>query len=100
MSFLCGVGEQFSVTDLYRNAISFNGHNFLRTAFKIRLEGRRVPAYYCRCGEMSVRDDTSGNFIRLTSGDASREIGLCRITEKARADSARAFAIIISTRPS
>lgn len=46
--FLCGLGEQFSVTDLYRNAIAFSGHRFTRTTFKTRQNGARAPLFYCR----------------------------------------------------
>jgi hypothetical protein len=77
MRFLCGVGEQFSVTDLYRNAIAFSGHRFLRTAFKIRRNGGRAPVYYCRCGEMAVRDDSTGDFVGLTPDAPSRQIRVC-----------------------
>jgi hypothetical protein len=81
MSFLCGVGEQFSVTDLYRNAIAFSGHRFLRTAFKIQREGERVCVYYCRCGGMAVRDDSTGDFVGLTPDASSRQIGVCRLVK-------------------
>jgi hypothetical protein len=81
MSFLCGVGEQFSVTDLYRNAIAFSGHRFLRTAFKIQREGERVCVYYCRCGGMAVRDDSTGDFVELRSDASSRQIGVCRLAK-------------------
>jgi hypothetical protein len=80
MRFLCGVGEQFSVTDLYRNAIAFNGHRFHRTAFKIQRNGGRASVYYCRCGEMAVRDDSTGDFVSLTPDAPSRQVSVCRLT--------------------
>jgi hypothetical protein len=79
--FLCGVGEQFSVTDLYRNAITFSGHRFLRTAFKIQRNRARAPVYYCRCGEMAVRDDSTGDFAGLTPNASSPQIRVCRLTK-------------------
>jgi hypothetical protein len=83
MSFLCGVGEQFSVTDLYRNAIAFSGHRFLRTAFKIQRDGGRVSVYYYRCGEMAVRDASTGDFVALTSDASSRQVGVCPLVKNA-----------------
>lgn len=59
MRLLCGFAEQFSATDLYRNATSFSRHRFLRTAFKIQREAKRSPIHYCRCGELAVQDDST-----------------------------------------
>jgi hypothetical protein len=75
--FLCGLGEQFSVADLYRNAIAFSGHRFLRTVFKTRRDGKRAPLYYCRCGEIAVQDDFTGEFVGLTREGSNRPIGIC-----------------------
>ncbi len=75
--FLCGLGEQFSVADLYRNAIAFSGHRFIRTTFKTRQNGARAPFYYCRCGEIALRDDFSEDFVGLTPDGANRRIGIC-----------------------
>jgi hypothetical protein len=55
MRLLCGFAEQFSATDLYRNATSFRSHRFLRTAFKIQREAERSPIHYCRCGELAFK---------------------------------------------
>jgi hypothetical protein len=41
--FLCGLGTQFSVADLYRNAIAFSGHRFIPTVFKNRKWRTRAP---------------------------------------------------------
>jgi hypothetical protein len=81
IGFLCGLGEQFSVADLYRNAIAFSGHRFLRTVFKTRRNGRRAPLYYCRCGEIAVQDDFSKDFVGLTSDGSTRRIGICSIAK-------------------
>ena len=75
--FLCGLGEQFSVADLYRNAITFSGHRFLRTVFMTRRNGARAPLYYCRCGEIAVQDDCSEDFVGLTPDGSNRRIGIC-----------------------
>jgi hypothetical protein len=77
--FLCGVGEQFSPTDLYRNAIKFNGHRFIRTTFKTRQNGTREPLYYCRCGEIALRDEFTEEFVGLTRDDSNRRIGVCAL---------------------
>ena len=75
--FLCGVGEQFSVTDLYRNSITLSGHRFLRTAFKIQRNGAHAPLYYCRCGEIALRDKFTEDFVGLTRDGSNRQIGIC-----------------------
>ena len=80
MRLLCGFAEQFSATDLYRNATSFRSHRFLRTAFKIQREAKRSPIHYCRCGELAVQDDSTGNFVGLAS-DRVRQIPLCKLTQ-------------------
>jgi hypothetical protein len=75
--FLCGLGEQFSVADLYRNAIAFSGHRFIRTTFKARQNRGRIPLYYCRCGEIALRDEFSEDFVGLTPDGSNRPIGIC-----------------------
>jgi hypothetical protein len=82
MRFLCGMGEQFCVTDLYRNANSFKGHRFLRTTFRIQRDTPRWPIYYCRCGELAVPDDSGGNFVGLAPAGPSRHITVCKLTER------------------
>ena len=79
--FLCGLGEQFSVADLYRNAIAFNGHRFIRTTFKTRRNGARAPLYYCRCGEIVLQDDFSKDFVGLAPRGSSRQIGTCSLNK-------------------
>jgi len=74
--FLCGLGEQFSVADLYRNAIPFSGHRFIRTTFRTRKNGARVTLYYCRCGEIALRDDFTEDFVGLTPDGSNRRIGI------------------------
>jgi len=74
MRLLGGFAEQFSATDLYRNATSFRSHRFLRTAFKIQLEAERSPIHYCRCGELAVQDDSTRNFVGLAPHDFGRHI--------------------------
>jgi hypothetical protein len=81
MRFLCRIVEQFSATDLYRNAIAFRGHRFLRTAFTIQRYGGRASVYYCACGEMSVRDESTGDFVGFTSDASGCQIGPCRPTK-------------------
>jgi hypothetical protein len=83
MRFLCGVGKQFSATDLDRSAIACSGHRFLRTVFKIRRNGGRTSIYYCPCGEMAVRDESTGDFMGLTSDASDCEIKPCRLTKLA-----------------
>jgi hypothetical protein len=75
--FLCGLGEQFSITDLCRNAIAFSGHRFIRTTFKTRQNGVRAPLYYCRCGEIALRDEFTEDFVGLTRDGSNRRIGIC-----------------------
>jgi hypothetical protein len=81
MKFLCRVGEQFSATDLYRNAIAFRGHRFLCMAFRIQRNGGRASVYYCSCGEMSVRDESTGDFVGLTSDASVVRLASCRLTK-------------------
>jgi hypothetical protein len=80
--FLCGLGEQFSIADLYRDAIAFSGHRFIRTTFKARQNGGRVPLYYCRCGEIALRDEFSEDFVGLTRDDSNRPIGICALAKR------------------
>ena len=79
--FLCGLGEQFSVTDLYRNAIAFGGHRFIRTTFKTRRNGARAPLYYCRCGEIAVRDEFTEDFVGPPPDGSNRQIGNCALAK-------------------
>jgi hypothetical protein len=79
--FLCGVGAQFSVTDLYRNALVFSGHRFIPTTFKTRRNGKRAPFYYCRCGEITLRDEFSEDFVGLTPDGSTRRIGYCGLAK-------------------
>jgi hypothetical protein len=76
---LCGFAEQFSVSDLYRNAASFRNHRFLRTGFNIQQVAERTSIYYCRCGELAVRDGSTGNFISLAPGGVSQKITVCKL---------------------
>jgi hypothetical protein len=78
--FLCTFGSQFSISDLHRNAIHFNGHHFLLTIFKIKCSNEaRVPLYYCRCGEVAVQDEVTRNFVGLTGDNSHREGGSCSL---------------------
>ena len=79
--FLCGLGEQFSITDLYRNAIAFSGHRFIRTTFKTRQNGARAPLYYCRCGEIALRDEFTQDFVGPTRDGSNRRIGICALAK-------------------
>ena len=79
--FLCGLGAQFSVSDLYRNAIAFSGHRFLLTVFGTRRNGARAPLYYCRCGEIAVRDHFSDDFLGLAPDGSNRRIGICALAK-------------------
>jgi hypothetical protein len=81
MRFLCRVGEQFAATDLHRNAIAFSGHRFLCTIFKIERYKGRASVYYCNCGEMAVRDESSGDFVGLTSEASGCRIRPCRLSK-------------------
>lgn len=81
MRFLCRVGEQFSATDLHRNAIEFSGHRFLCTVFTIERYAGRSSVYYCGCGEMAVRDESTGDFASLTSDASGCQIRPCRLTK-------------------
>lgn len=81
MRFLCALGEQFSVADLYRNAIAFSGHRFVRTTFKTRQNGARAPLYYCRCGEIALRDEFTEDFVGLTRDGWNRRIGICALAK-------------------
>jgi hypothetical protein len=77
---LCDLGEHFAVADLQGNAITFNGHRFLRTIFKTR-NGKRVPLYYCRCREIAVRDEITEEFVGLRPCGSSRQIGICALAK-------------------
>jgi hypothetical protein len=77
--FLCGLGEQFSITDLCRNAIACSGHRFIRTTFKTRQNGARAPLYYCRCGEIALRDEFTEDFVGLARDGSNRQIGICAL---------------------
>jgi hypothetical protein len=79
VKFLCGLGQQFSVADLYRSAIAFSGHRFIRTTFKTRQNGARAPLYYCRCGEIALRDEFTEDFVGLTRDGSNRPIGICAL---------------------
>ena len=81
LRFLCALGEQFSVADLYRNAIAFSGHRFVRTTFKARQNSGRVPLYYCRCGEIALRDEFSEDFVGLTRDGSNLRIGTCTLAK-------------------
>ena len=72
--FLCGLGAQVSVSDLYRNAIAFSGHRFLLTVFGTRRNGARAPLYYCRCREIAVRDNFSDGFLGLGPNGSDRQL--------------------------
>jgi hypothetical protein len=80
MRLLCGFAEQFSVTDLHRNATSFRSHRFLRTTSKIQQEAECSPIHYCRCGELAVQDGSTGNFVGLAPDGLSRQITVCKLT--------------------
>jgi hypothetical protein len=79
--FLCALGGQFSVADLYRNAIAYGGHRFIRTTFKTRQNGARAPLYYCRCGEIALQDEFSEDFVGLTRDGSNRRIGTCTLAK-------------------
>ena len=75
------MAEQFSATDLHRNTIVFSGHHFLCTIFTIKRYGGRVSVHYCGCGEMAVRDESTGNFMGLSSDASDCQIRSCRLTK-------------------
>ncbi len=77
--FLCGLGIQFSATDFRGNAITYSGHRFLQTIFKIQRNGGRSSVYYCPCGEMAVRDDSLGDFVIFASDASSGQVQACRL---------------------
>jgi len=79
--FLCGLGEQFIIADLYRNAIEFSDHRFIETVFKTRRNGNRVTLYYCRCGEIAVQDEFSKDFVGLPPGGLNRQIERCSLNK-------------------
>jgi hypothetical protein len=79
--FLCDLGAQFSTSDLYRNAIAFSGHRFIPTRFKTRQNGARAPLYYCRCGEIALRDEFTEDFVGLTRDGSNRRIGICALAK-------------------
>jgi hypothetical protein len=79
LRFLCAAGEMFSGSDLYTNAPIAKGHRFLQTRFNVRYKEKRGPVHYCRCGQMAVRDEPSGEFVVLTSDSLSRELEACRL---------------------
>jgi hypothetical protein len=81
MRFLCGLGAQFSVTDLNRTAVAANGHRLLLTVFKVRREGLTAAVYYCRCGEMVFRNELTAKFEVLTPGPAGQELSGCRLAQ-------------------
>jgi hypothetical protein len=77
--FLCGVGEQFGASGLYLHAINCEGHRFLKSAFKIEREGRNIPIYYCRCGQLAIRGSQDDDFAVLELNAAARRVGPCNL---------------------
>ena len=77
--FLFDLGAQFSVSDLCRNAIAFSGHRFIPTRLKTRQNGGRVPLYYCRCGEIALRNEFTEDFVELKRDGSDRRIEICTL---------------------
>jgi hypothetical protein len=79
--FLFDLGAQFSVSDLCRNAIASSGHRFIPTRLKTRQNGGRVPLYYCRCGEIALRNEFTEDFVGLIRNGSNRPLGMCALAK-------------------
>src|ERR1022692_4957499 len=81
MRLFCAVGELFSATDIYGNAINTSGHRFIRTPFKIKVGSseRRLPIYYCRCDQIAISHTET--ILGLADDGSERELTLCTCLE-------------------